>query len=232
MGKKINAFVEGKIVEIKQVENDRYFILDPLYLSSNTLIEDKINITTAQLKYDIQALEQMIDNGEFHQLIRDTILEPKVGDELKTDYKNLTDKIKNLKEYNQLKERRIKDEEGNIKINNPVNEFFECLSYESVYFNTRPDYFYEDIKAEEIELNKDMGLYNQSSAPILSPLDNAIYKKTDKELEEAEIFKKLTSKIRKLEEFRILNDKIVRYRSIAPVTFENIERIIELVNNN
>lgn len=233
VGKKINAFVEGNIVEIKQAQADRYFILDPLYVSGSMITKDKINITTAQLKYDVQELKHMIDNYEHCKLIRNNILEPKVKDELSNDYKKLIDKIKNLKEYKQLEEKRIKvkDKESNIKVNNPVDEFFEYLLYENVSINTRPNYFYQDAKAEEIKLNEDIALYNQSSTPSVSILNKTIYNKINKGLEDDEIFKKLISKIKDMKEFKILNDKIARYESIAPVTFEILDMFMDLVNN-
>ena len=228
VGKKVKVFEEGLITELMQAPNNRYFILDPLWM----LFTD--NLYTAQLKYSVQELKQMIGSPAYYQLIQDNIIKPKADGELQEAYKALIDKIKHLKAYNQLEQKRAEVQENNslIKTNSHINTFFDVISNHYILWNTRPAYYYKDkVKVEHSAFNESKETGCPLSDPILSTSDKGISGEMDNALEEAKIFEELTSEIRQLEAFQLLNDKITHYKSIAPVKFERIETFINLVKN-
>lgn len=227
VGKKINVFESGDMREIAKANGDRYYVMYNFF-NNFEIAENDMMINTAKLKYKVDELDQKIRDdmkGSYRKLIQENI-----EDELTHSYSKLSEKIIQLKEYDELKKsRNHSTNDSHIEFDKKIERIFELTSKENYYvgLNVRADYYLNDIEFEVIELYKDSG----STSKDHDSLSNVIDKNNEDAQGEAKLYNDLITKIRSLEEFSELKAKVEIYKKKAPVMFEGgIEELIKLAS--
>lgn len=210
-GKKLMIFKDGEIADLKAAPNDEYFVLNPLYTYDKTLQESVIKIPVAKLTVEIDELTETVDTGEYIDLIKEQILESGVLEALDTEYKIVLEKIKALDSYKALHE-SIRD---NDIIESKWNTFLDNIDYyNGVFWNTDPSYFYEKIGEETIVVCEQGESEEKSDQNSMQ-----------------QMFEELKADIEQINEYKRLKEDIAAYKKLAPVTFENVEIVLNMISN-
>lgn len=158
-GKKIKIIENGVVQEVTEQPGDRYFVFDEdirggMKEAFGTAGESYIVINTASLKYSEEQLQEKI-NEEIHSDNLREFLKRYSGhdNEMQRKYSGVINKIKEMKEFQDLQEEINKLEKSYpVKFDGPIKELITTVN-DNTYcgYNVSGRYFLKDIKREMVD---------------------------------------------------------------------------------